>query len=494
MLAQRKVHFDADERDLMIRVLADGLHFPYTSLGRGATSGHWWHVLRIALALSLKLKHPPDETFTKPSVSKAEPRLEQVIGTNSTDEDLSDIFQALISAHQGEDLFSDEDRFVELLQRHLRRGLAEIGAGWRKGNNFFDFVRQELLADIVSEEHESAVQPDKVTETLRELGVVCDLEDRTEGPRLTMLTLRLGSSGDLSRLRRIIDVLPFELGQGHGATFEIVAGQRQVALYLPRPLSTWKSPQSSVGLDAIHAYNGTLSVSPGVTIEGKPFVFDLVEAPHLFVAGQTGSGKSVCIHAVIRSLLSAPEPPLLALVDPKEVEFQRYQNDNLIDPYGEGIVTNATESSQLLDSLVQEMNLRQSTLAKLGATNLAEARARGSSLRYIVLVIDELADLVLTTEEAVNHLIRLSQKSRATGIHLVLATQRPDAETFPGLLRANIPSRIGLAVRSATESRIILDETGAEKLLGRGDMLVKIVGRPVTRLHGFQFDNETNHT
>lgn len=489
MLAQRKVHFDADERELMIRVLADGLHFPYTSLGRGATSGHWWHVLRIALALSLRLSHPPDETFTKPSVSKAEPRLEQVIGANSTDEDLSDIFQALISAHQGEDLFSDEDRFVELLQRHLRRGLAEIGAGWRKGNNFFDFLRQELLADIVSEEQESTIQSDKVAKTLRELGVVCDLENRTEGPRLTMLTLRLGSSGDLGRLRRVIDVLPFELGQGHGATFEIVAGQRQVALYLPRPMSTWKSPPNSAGVDAIHTYNGILSVSPGVTVEGKPFVFDLVEAPHLFVAGQTGSGKSVCIHAIIRSLLSAPEPPLLALIDPKEIEFQRYLNDNQIDLYGEEIVTSAAESSRFLDNLVQEMDVRQSALAKLGVTNLSEARAKGSDLRYIVLVIDELADLILTTEDAVNHLIRLSQKSRATGIHLVLATQRPDAETFPGLLRANVPSRIGLAVRSATESRIILDETGAERLLGRGDMLVKTVGQPITRVHGFQLEN-----
>ena len=489
MLAQRKIHFDADERDLMIRVLADGLHFPYTSLSRGATSGHWWHVLRIALALSLRLSHPPDETFTKPSVSKAEPRLEQVIGASSTDEDLSDIFQALISVHQGEDLFSDEDRFVELLQRHLRRGLAEIRAGWRKGNNFFDFLRQELLADIVSEEQESTIQSDKVAKTLRELGVVCDLENRTEGPRLTMLTLRLGSSGDLGRLRRVIDVLPFELGQGHGATFEIVAGQRQVALYLPRPMSTWKSLPNSAGVDAIHTYNGILSISPGVTVEGKPFVFDLVEAPHLFVAGQTGSGKSVCIHAIIRSLLSAPEPPLLALIDPKEIEFQRYLNNNQIELYGEEIVTSAAESSRLLDNLVQEMDVRQSALAKLGVTNLSEARARGSDLRYIVLVIDELADLILTTEDAVNHLIRLSQKSRATGIHLVLATQRPDAETFPGLLRANIPSRIGLAVRSATESRIILDETGAERLLGRGDMLVKTVGQPITLVHGFQFEN-----
>ena len=489
MLGQRKVYFDAEERELMVRVLVEGLHFQYTALGRGASSGHWWYVLRIALALSLKLDHPPDEKFTRPSASKAEPRLEQVIGVNpATDESLSDVFQALVSAHYGEDLFSDEDKFVDLLQRHLRRGLAEIKAGWRKGNDFFDFLRQELLADVLSEEYEGTMQPDEIVESLREHDVVCELENCAAGPRLTMLTLKLGSSDDLGRLRRAIDVLPFELGHGHGATFEIATGQRQVTLYLPRPVATWKSPRCSAGLEAVQASEGALSISPGVTIEGMPFVFDLVEAPHLFVAGQTGSGKSVCVHAIIRSLLAASEPPLLALIDPKEIEFQRYQHDDTIEFYDGRIITSASESLQLLEGLVQEMNSRQSILAKLGVANLAEARAKGSDMRYIVLVIDELADLVLSAEEIVNYLIGLSQKSRATGIHLVLATQRPDAETFPGLLRANVPGRIALAVRSATESRVILDETGAEKLLGRGDMLVKIVGRSVTRLHGFQFE------
>lgn len=489
-LGMKKVYFDTEERDLMTRVLADGLLYPQAALGRagGTSGGRWWEVLRIALALSLRLPDHPDERYARRPNPNAEPHLDAVIGRNPTGDDLSSVFQALISTHQGEDLFSDEDRFVEILQRHLRRGLEEIGAGWRKGNDFFDFLRQELVVGTGAVEGQGAVDSSRVVEVLHGQNVSCELEERAEGPRLTKLTLKLKSSGDLGRMRRAIDILPFELGQGHGATFEIAGGERRIALFLPRPSSTWLTPQGSDGIKAICESDGVLPITPGVTVDGRTYVFDLVEAPHLFVAGQTGSGKSVCIHTIIKCLREIANPPLLALVDPKEMEFVRYDNLGKNDLYGGDIVTTPEDTQILLDKLVQEMSSRQSVLAKLKVTNLAEAQAKGSNLRYIVVVIDELADLVMGTDGAVEQLIRLAQKARATGIHLILATQRPDADTFPGLLRANIPSRIALSVRSSVESRIILDEKGAEKLLGKGDMLVKIAGQSVVRLHGFKLD------
>ena len=489
-LGMKKVYFDANERELMTRVLVDGLLYPQAALGRagGTSGGRWWEVLRIALTLSLKLPAPPDERYSRRPNHKVEPHLDAVIGTNPAGGDLSNVFLALISAHQGEDLFSDEDRFVEILQRHLRRGLEEIRAGWRKGNDFFDFLRQELMVGTGVAEGNKTVESSRVVDVLHGQNVSCELEERTEGPRLTKLTLKLKSSGDLGRMRRAIDILPFELGQGHGATFEIAGGERRIALFLPRPSSTWRTPQSSEGIKAIKESDGILPISPGVMVDGRPYVFDLTEAPHLFVAGQTGSGKSVCVHTIIGCLREIDNSPLLALVDPKEMEFVRYGDLGKDSLYGSRIATTPEDSQALLDKLVREMGSRQSVLAKLNVTNLAEAQAKGSNLRFIVVVIDELADLVMGTDGAVDQLIRLAQKARATGIHLILATQRPDADTFPGLLRTNIPSRLALSVRSSAESRIILDETGAEKLLGKGDMLAKIAGQSVVRLHGLKLD------
>ncbi len=487
-LELRKVYFGADERALMERVLVDGLRFQQTAVGRagGTSGGHWWYVLRIALALSLRLPDVPGEEYSTSTTTKAEPRLGQVIGTNPNGPDLSSVFQALISAHHGEDLFADEDRFVEVLQRHLRRGLSEIEAGWRVGNDFFDFVDQELFVSSLDSENRGPVDSDKLLQVLSDQGISGQLEKSTEGPRLTIMTLKLGSSGDLGRMKRAIDILPFELGQGHGATFEIAGGERRISLYLPRPQASWISPSAQDGLVAVQKSSGVLPVSPGVTADGSPLVFDLLIAPHLFIAGQTGSGKSVCVHAVIRSLTAATTRPVLALIDPKEVEFTRYKDSEDVKLFDNKVVTSNSDAIGLLEHLVAEMETRQSALAKLKVTNLADARERGSNIPYIIVIIEELADLVMANTESVDYLIRLSQKARAVGIHLVLATQRPDAETFPGLLRANIPSRIALAVRSASDSRIILDEPGAEKLLGRGDMLVKIAGMPLARVHGYK--------
>jgi S-DNA-T family DNA segregation ATPase FtsK/SpoIIIE len=203
--------------------------------------------------------------------------------------------------------------------------------------------------------------------------------------------------------------------------------------------------------------------------------------PHLLIAGTTGSVKSGCINALLTSILlrATPDECRMILIDPKQGELNYYESiPHLLTP----VVSNRQHAAAVLQNVVAEMEQRYAKLAILKARNIAEAnralRGRGDqTLPYLLVVIDELADLMMTTPQAVEDaIIRLAQKSRAVGIHLVLATQRPSVDVITGMIKANVPSRIAFAVSSMTDSRVILDSGGAESLLGQGDMLIKPLG------------------
>ena len=203
--------------------------------------------------------------------------------------------------------------------------------------------------------------------------------------------------------------------------------------------------------------------------------------PHVLIAGTTGSGKSGCINAILTSVLlrSSPDEVRMILIDPKRIELNYYESiPHLLTP----VVSSPKEASAVLHNVVAEMERRYERLSLVRARNLPEAnrafRARGEDpLPYLLVVIDELADLMMISPQAVEDaVIRLAQKSRAVGIHLVLATQRPSVDVITGMIKANVPSRIAFAVSSQTDSRVILDTAGAESLLGQGDMLFKPLG------------------
>ena len=203
--------------------------------------------------------------------------------------------------------------------------------------------------------------------------------------------------------------------------------------------------------------------------------------PHILIAGTTGSGKSGCINSILTSILlrTTPDDVRLILIDPKRVELNHYESiPHLLTP----VVSSPKEAAAVLANVVAEMERRYERLSLLRARNLPEAnralRKRGEDpLPYLLVVIDELADLMMISPQAVEDaIIRLAQKSRAVGIHLVLATQRPSVDVITGMIKANVPSRIAFAVSSQTDSRVILDQTGAESLLGQGDMLFKPLG------------------
>jgi DNA segregation ATPase FtsK/SpoIIIE, S-DNA-T family len=289
---------------------------------------------------------------------------------------------------------------------------------------------------------------------------------------------------------------------------ETIPGKNYMALELPNPKRQMIRHSEILGSQAYADAHSTIAIGLGKDIVGNPVVVDLGKMPHLLVAGTTGSGKSVGINAMILSLLykSSPEDVRLILIDPKMLEMSVYDHiPHLLAP----VVTDMKQAAHALNWCVAEMERRYKLMSKLGVrqlssynTKIAEAKERGEfvnnplsltpeapeplgHLPHIVVVIDELADLMMVVGKKIEELIaRLAQKARAAGIHLILATQRPSVDVITGLIKANVPSRIAFQVSSKIDSRTILDQMGAESLLGMGDMLYMPVGQTPMRVHG----------
>jgi S-DNA-T family DNA segregation ATPase FtsK/SpoIIIE len=393
-----------------------------------------------------------------------------------------------------------------ILRRHWTRGVHALWDDWEASEQNYDNFVVSLITrrahlsvpkavTSASEQGKAAAASptdasDQVAKALREIGV--DAEVRGEpihGPRVTRYRIYLKDVNQIGPLERKLKEISLSLNLQAGAP-SISKGDEAKVVFLavPRARSSWHP----VGRDAFSVWVKTLpqknrlslSVFLGLDELGKPFDLPLVDCPHLFVGGTTGSGKSVCLHAIITSLIATQSSATmqLALIDTKQVELTAYSTyPNL---YRGEIAYDSNAAVELLDELVVEMESRYSLFRQRGVNSFDEAMQLGMALPRVVVVVEELADLLLSKKAAEQALITLAQKARAAGIHLVLSTQRPDAKTFSGLLRSNIPSRIALTVQKSTESSIILDETGAENLLGAGDMLVKANGQQTKRVHG----------
>lgn len=476
--------FTAEERSFFERVISDGL------LQTGRKGVYWW-VVRIALAQSLRLETDPDERYRAVGGrDRSELHLEQITGRGKAP-DFDDALIIMLSLRHDLNLFDDHDTYVDWLQRHARRGLELLAVNWRPGTSFHDLLVDDLYHEIAEIGEGDPVAPlnfAAVQRGLEQLGVKATLfGDSLEGPRLTRFPLTLASIEDYDKLRRGLEDLAFAIGLGAGGIGVARGrGERRVVLDIPRPLGAWRDIPWGALRGALDNARGALPVCPGVDVVGDPILFDLAEAPHIFVAGATGAGKSVCVNALLLSLIRLTKPPELVMVDPKGIDFADYDGCRLLR--NRKVITDMEEAVDVLRCLTQEMDERQVVLRDHGARNIAEAQASGAELNRIVVVVDELADFMMGRSSAQESLVRLAQKARAVGIHLLLATQRPEAATFPGLLRANVPSRIALTVQKAADSRIILDEGGAEDLMMRGDMLIKLAGRETFRAHGARVD------
>ncbi len=277
-----------------------------------------------------------------------------------------------------------------------------------------------------------------------------------------------------------------------------IPGKSAIGIEVPNKATSLVTLREIIQTPTFQNDQTLLSLAIGTDVSGNSVVGDLTRMPHLLIAGATGSGKSVCINALMSGLMfqATPDELKLILIDPKRVEFTMFQDlPHLLVP----VVTESEQATSALRWAVAEMENRYKLFASHTVRNIGDFNSRASEmglnpLPYIVLVIDELADLMMVAAGEIEELIcRIAQLARAVGIHLIVATQRPSADIITGLIKANIPSRIAFAVSSSIDSRVILDETGAEKLLGRGDMLyLPVEAGKAARLQGvFVADRET---
>jgi len=314
-----------------------------------------------------------------------------------------------------------------------------------------------------------------IEKTLESFGITARVVEVNLGPAVTQYAIEVALGTKLSKITSLERDLALALSAPTG-TIRIEApipGRNLVGIELPNRSADFVSLRKMMESQEMQTTKSKLAVSLGLDVSGKPVVADIAKMPHVLIAGQTGSGKSVCINAFLCSLLfrAAPTEVKLILVDPKRVELTHYNGiPHLLSP----VIVEPEKVISALRWILAEMDRRYKLFAQAGARNIDSYNEMSGfqALPYIVLFIDELADIMLFSPvEVEDSITRIAQMSRATGIHMVLSTQRPSVDVITGLIKANIPSRIAFAVASQVDSRVILDTQGAEKLLGKGDML-----------------------
>lgn len=345
----------------------------------------------------------------------------------------------------------------------------------------------------------------KVMDCLADFNIQCELVRITPGPVITLFEIRPAPGVRVSRIANLNDDLARSLMAEAIRIQAPVPGSDTVGIEIPNDTRSMVSFKALIRSESFQNTSSPLSMALGKDIEGKPTIKDLATMPHVLVAGTTGAGKSVCLNTILLSFLynASPNELKLLLIDPKRVELAMYTDlPHLVHP----VITEPVLAKTALEWAVYEMDRRYNCLARLGVKHFKDFNKKLHELGkhipselsdltfmpYFVVVIDELADLMMTAGKDVEgSIVRLAQLARAAGIHLIVATQRPSVDVVTGLIKANFPSRIAFQVANKYDSRTILDTTGAEQLLGKGDMLFKPNGGKIQRLHGaFVSDEE----
>lgn len=316
---------------------------------------------------------------------------------------------------------------------------------------------------------------DVIEETLDSFGIKAKVEEVNFGPSVTQYALRIARGTKLSKVTGLSTDLALALAAPGGQVrIEApIAGRSLVGVEVPNYSSQFVTMRKMLKDPKLKKHPSKLAVALGISVAGKPLFADIARMPHVLIAGATGSGKSVCINSFLCSILfrASPEEVKLILVDPKRVELTPYNGiPHLLTP----VIVEPKEVVSALKWATNEMDKRYKKLEEVGVKNIDgyNELAGHAAMPNIVIVIDELADIMLFAPSEVEESVtRIAQMARAVGIHLVLATQRPSVDVITGLIKANIPTRIAFNVSSMTDSRVVLDSPGAEKLLGRGDML-----------------------
>lgn len=335
------------------------------------------------------------------------------------------------------------------------------------------YLLDDVIENQTDDRHWLRTQKQLLEQTLEHFNVDAEVVAITQGPTVTRIEIQPALGVKVSRIRNLVDDIKLNLAARDIRIEAPIPGKHTVGIEIPNESPQVVHLQEMIESESFQEASSPLTVALGLTIEGEPYFTDINKMPHGLIAGATGSGKSVCINTMILSLLykSHYDDVKLMLIDPKMVELTQYNGiPHLLTP----VITDAKAATVALKWAVDEMERRYELFVENQVRNIKRYNRKviEDKLPYIVIIIDELADLMLVSpQEVEDYISRIAQKARAAGIHLILATQRPSVDVITGLIKANIPSRIAFAVSSQVDSRTILDANGAEKLLGKGDML-----------------------
>jgi len=420
----------------------------------------------------------PEEDDVEPTVALVEEHEEQVAEEPVTQDFDAELAQ--IEAEEEKAIKAEPEPVpeqVELTPQGKKRGVTIAEGISYKAPPTNALEQGKGDKGIDPRDHEAVGR--KLVESLGHFGVEAKIVGIVSGPHVSRYELRLAPGTKVKKVTELANDLAYALASTDIRILAPIPGKQAVGVEVPN------TRRRIVRLGDIYSgrpeKTSPLVAWLGKGIDGNPVWTDLAKMPHVLVAGTTGSGKSGCVNAILSSILmqASPNDVRLVLVDPKQVELNHYENvPHLLTP----VVTSPRLAANVLANLIGEMENRYGIMGQARCRNLAElnrarAKAGEAPLPHILCVIDELADLMMVSPaEVEDSIIRLAQKSRATGIHLVLATQRPSTDIITGTIKVNIPARIAFAVSSQTDSRVILDQGGAEALLGQGDMLFRGAG------------------
>lgn len=401
---------------------------------------------------------------------------EDILGSWQKKEVSSDIINEAVNANK-KNTQAEEDAFEEEVEEKIKARKKEKAVQekivWPKKTIKID-LPIELLNNKFSKAHggDTEINAQKIKSTLDKFGIEVEMGETKVGPTVTQYTFRPAEGVKLSRITTLNNDLSLSLA-AHPIRIEApIPGKSLVGVEVPNRSKAIVGLREILEDDAFKTRKNNLYVALGKDVAGMAWLYDITRMPHLLVAGATNSGKSVCLNAIIVGLLyqNNPEDLRFIMVDPKRVELPTYNGiPHLLTP----VITDVSKTINALKWCLNEMDRRYDVLNKAGKKNIQAYNLIASEkLPYIVFIIDELADFMMTSgKEMEAAIIRLAQMSRAIGIHLILATQRPSVDVITGLIKANIPTRIAFSVASLVDSKTILDMSGAEKLLGQGDML-----------------------
>ena len=425
-------------------------------------------------------KRPAEKTVNKKTVGKKNKSVKKVLPDD--DEEEEEEIEYVYEEEEEEDLQEDEDE-EEAEKKSFKPTIRIAKAEQAKVKEVEPKVRGEYhfptldLLDDPQQESEGAVQSDLekganiLETTMRDFNVRVRVADVERGPVITRYELEPAPGVKVNSITALADDIALAMKVAAVRIVAPIPGKNRVGIEVPNSAKAAVYLKDVLASPAFQNAHSKLTLALGKDISGKPIVANLADMPHLLIAGTTGAGKTVCVNAIIMSMIfnASPDELKFLMVDPKMVELTPYNDiPHMLCP----AVTDAKKVSAALNWLVTEMENRYKLLQKVKARNIQGYHAKGMEMPYIVVVIDELADLLQVSAKTIESAItRLAQLSRAVGIHLILATQRPSVDVITGVIKANFPARISFKVASKIDSRTVLDMNGAETLLGKGDLL-----------------------